>query len=217
MEDSVLLDCPRSRNLAPLNSQHRSSYGRLTMNPVENNSASAATRLCLACGLCCNGAMFHQVRLQPADSAKSLAAVGMMLKHKRGLSFIQQPCCCFKPVKLPGEGAKPCQCSIYAARPERCRVFECRQLALVESAEISEAAAMTTILEAKRLEAEVEELLARTGNKNRKLPLVVRCERVLEAPADPGWNAEMLTLREQLRESMRTLSLMLNRDFRVIA
>ena len=31
--------------------------------------SSAASRLCTACGMCCNGVMFHTVRLQPRDLA----------------------------------------------------------------------------------------------------------------------------------------------------
>ncbi len=185
------------------------------MSPVTDATA-VASRLCKACGLCCNGAMFHQVRLQPADSAKALAAAGLMLKHKRGMSFIQQPCPSFKPCKGGrAEVGAPCQCSVYAARPERCRVFECQQLVRLAAAEVTAEAAMTTILEAKRLEAEVEGLLALAGNKKRKLPLSVRCERVLEAPADPSWDATMLGVRERLRGTMRELSLMLSREFRI--
>ena len=69
--------------------------------------------------------------------------------------------------------------------------------------------------EAKRLEAQVEELLALAGNKKRKLPLAVRCDRVLATPTDPSWDEAMLNTREHLRTAMRQLSLLLNREFRV--
>ena len=81
-------------------------------------SPSAAARLCSQCGMCCNGVMFHRVRLQPADSPKELAALGLKLKRKRGQHYLLQPCPAFQGT----------HCSIYASRPERCRLFECRQL-----------------------------------------------------------------------------------------
>ena len=52
------------------------------MTPVEASAVGA--RLCAACGLCCNGVVFHTVRLQPGDSAKSVAALGLKLKRKQG-------------------------------------------------------------------------------------------------------------------------------------
>ena len=82
------------------------------MSPPE--ATSAAARLCAQCGLCCNGVMFHTVQLQPGDSAKELAALGLKLKRKQGRHFILQPCPAFQNS----------QCSIYAARPERCGRFE---------------------------------------------------------------------------------------------
>ena len=45
--------------------------------------SAAAAHLCAACGLCCNGVMFHTVKLQPNDSAPALAALGLKLKRKQ--------------------------------------------------------------------------------------------------------------------------------------
>src|SRR5690242_10002477 len=79
-----------------------------------SDDTSAASRLCSACGLCCNGVMFHTVKLQPSDSAKELTALGLKLKRKKSGNYIQQPC----PQYQYGE------CAIYAVRPQRCRLFE---------------------------------------------------------------------------------------------
>ena len=132
------------------------------MDPSE--ASTAASRLCAECGLCCNGVMFHTVKLQPADSAKDLAALGLKLKRKKGASYLRQPCPAFR-------GS---HCAIYASRPERCRLFECRQLKRVAAGEITEAAALERIRDVQRRVEELEELLEKAGPTNRKRALSKR-------------------------------------------
>src|SRR4051812_31950867 len=132
-------------------------------------TSSAASRLCTACGLCCNGVMFHTVRLQPGDSAKELTALGLKLKRKNKQNYILQPCPAYK-------GS---QCSIYQYRPERCRLFECRQLKRVGAGEISESAALEKIRDVQRRVEVVNELMAQAGATNVKRPLSKRWEKVL--------------------------------------
>src|SRR3954452_24978868 len=109
-------------------------------------TTSVATRLCAACRLCCNGVMFHTVRLQPNDSPRELAALGLKLKRRKQQDWLLQPC----PAHQDG------QCSIYAQRPERCRLFECKQLQRVKTGEITEAMALEKIREVQRLTAQLE-------------------------------------------------------------
>src|SRR5258708_39502360 len=111
--------------------------------------------------MCCNGVMFEIVRLQPGASPKALAALGLKVKRKRGQSHIVQPC----------PAHRESQCAIYAARPERCRIFECRQLQRVATGEITEAMAREKIGEALQLVAEVDALLLRAGGTDTKHPL----------------------------------------------
>ncbi len=169
------------------------------MTPSE--FSSAASRLCSACGMCCNGVMFHTVRMQPGDSAKALSALGLKLKRKKGQHYILQPCPAYRDS----------QCSIYAARPERCRIFECRQLKRVASGEITEAMALEKIREAKRRVEEVNELLQQAGKTDPKRPLSKRCEKVMAEPAD-GEGAEV---RARLALAMRELEVMLDQEFRL--
>ena len=165
----------------------------------------AAARLCTQCGLCCNGVMFHMVKLQPRDSAKALTALGLKLKRKHGHHFILQPCPAFQHS----------QCSLYAARPERCRVFECRQLKRLAAGEITEAMAAEKIQEALRRVAQLNELLARAGNTNLKRPLAKRCESALAEPIDPAEDPAALTLRSQLEQASQELESLLDQDFRI--
>lgn len=165
----------------------------------------SAARLCTQCGLCCNGVMFHTVKLQPRDSAKALAALGLKLKRKHGHHFILQPC----------PALKNSQCSLYADRPERCRVFECRQLKRLAAGEITEAMAAAKIQEALRRVAHLNELLKRAGNTNHKRPLAQRCESALAEPLDPISDQAAWALRSQLQQASQELEALLDQDFRI--
>jgi Fe-S-cluster containining protein len=170
------------------------------LNPTE--ISAVASRLCAVCGLCCNGVMFHTVKLQPSDSAPELAALGLKLKRKQGHNYILQPCPAFQDSR----------CSIYAARPERCRLFECRQLKWVAAGETTEALALEKIREVQRRVAELDELLERAGGTNVKRPLSKRCEKAL---AEPPSTPEAARLRGQITLGMQELKAILDEDFRI--
>jgi len=165
-----------------------------------------ASRLCAQCGLCCNGVMFHAVQLQPGDSAKELAALGLKLKRRQGRHFILQPCPAFRDL----------QCSIYAARPERCRLFECRQLKRLAAGEITEAQALETIHTARRRVERVNELLQQAGKTNLKRPLSKRCEKALAEPLLPASDPEAVALQRRLTQAMQELNVLLNDHFRIV-
>ena len=150
--------------------------------------------------------MFHTVRLQPGDSARDLAALGLKLKRKKGEHYILQPCPAFRAA----------QCSIYAARPERCRLFECRQLQRIAAGEITEAAALEKIREVQRRVAHIDTLLAQAGTTDPKRPLSKRCEKILAEPLDASADQAATALRDQLAQAMRELDAMLDRDFRLV-
>lgn len=169
------------------------------------DTSAAAARLCAACGLCCNGVMFHTVQLKPGDSAKELAALGLKLKRKQGHRYILQPCPVFRESR----------CAIYAARPQRCRLFECRQLQRVEAGEITEAMALEKIREVQRRVAEMDELLQRAGGTNLKRPLSKRCEKAMAEPLVALTDPAAVNLRNRLTLAMQELNVILNEDFRI--
>lgn len=149
---------------------------------------SAASRLCTACGLCCNGVLFHIVKLQPADSVAALTSAGLQINRKKREPYFKQPCAQLQERT----------CGIYALRPQRCRLFECRQLQLVAVQSITEAAARACIEQALVLVAEIEAMLATAGDARVDLPLAERC-------AIHG---------EELTAAMRELDTFLNEHFR---
>lgn len=168
--------------------------------------SSAASRLCAACGLCCNGVMFHTVRLQPGDSSQALVALGLKLKRKKGHNHILQPCPAFQCE----------QCSIYESRPARCRLFECRQLERVSTGEITGAQALENIHEARRRLDELNKLLEQSGSSNLKRPLSKRCEKVLAEPLHPSSEPAAMELRSRLTRAMAELNTLLNENFRLV-
>jgi len=149
--------------------------------------------------------MFHTVRLKPADSPKDLAALGLKLKRKQGQRYILQPCPAFRESR----------CSIYAARPERCRLFECRQLQRMAAGEITEAMALEKIREVQRRVTEMNELLQRAGGTNVKRPLSKRVEKVMAEPVSEFTDPATLELRNRLTHARQELSEMLNEHFRI--
>ena len=164
--------------------------------------SESAERLCAACGMCCNGVLFHGMAVQPEDSLRALAAKGLRAKRRDGELQFQQPC--------PAHDGNCCR--IYAERPQRCRAFACRQLEGVFNGEILESAAMEKILEAKCRSDRVRELLEMLGDDRKTRPLATRCAGVFTPPLDPSPHAE--ALREELRGEMAALEEILAKDFR---
>lgn len=70
--------------------------------------------LCLECGLCCDGTLFRQVKISPAERDE-LVALGIGVGQKSKHDVMWLPC---------GKLAGKC-CTIYEARPGGCRRFVC--------------------------------------------------------------------------------------------
>lgn len=172
---------------------------------TEDFGATPAARLCGACGLCCNGVMFHNVRLQPSDVPPALAALGLKLKRKSREDLILQPCPAYRDER----------CSIYAQRPERCRLFECRQLQQVGTGEITEAKALEKIRGVQARAARLDVLSRRADGSARKGPLSKRCETALAEPFDATTHPELIGQRKELARGLAELDAILDEDFRV--
>lgn len=158
---------------------------------------SAAARLCAACGMCCNGVLFHSVMLQPGDSARALSANGLKLRRKAGRVHFLQPC----------RAHEGCQCAIYGRRPARCRLFSCRQLLRVTSDETAVASALEKIDEARRLVARVNALISRLAGTNPNRALAQRCANALTTS---DWTPP----HDELQAAMHELETLLAGEFR---
>lgn len=163
---------------------------------------SAAERLCAACGMCCNGILFHGMRLQPGDPVRTLTRLGLKLKRKDGALLFLQPC----------NAHRDDRCSIYKDRPERCRIFSCRQLRALDRGEITGENARARINEARRLSDRIRELFSLLGEERTTRDFATRYAGIFTPPLDPS--PEAASLRGELEAVMQELETILARHFR---
>ena len=139
---------------------------------MKPKKSSVVEQLCLSCGLCCNGVIFADVRLQPGDDPEALRGLGVPLKPIRGkdgadgCQKFTQPCAAFNG-----------SCTVYAQRPAHCRDFECALLKSVAKG-LEPAAAQQIIRTALRRAEKVRKLLRELGDTDEKLSLSKRFRRV---------------------------------------
>lgn len=178
-------------------SARRCAHDRLML------SAALVSRLCGACGMCCNGVMFSSVELQPEDSARKLAALGLRAKLRGNALRIPQPC----------QAHQSMQCSIYADRPARCRAFDCKQLKAAAAGEISPDEALEKIEVAVMMAERVRALFRQAGDDREHRAFATRVASIFTPPLEPGPDAE--AARDALRVAMDDLEEHLTRYFRV--
>ncbi len=176
------------------------SINEIASDNVDREEAS----LCLTCGLCCNGVLFHLVRLQTGDLISELAGLGLKIRRKKGSDQFSQPC-----PALDG-----CQCTIYSQRPTRCRRFECQQLQGVMKGEISKQVAKERIQEVQRRVRRIEFLMEALGKTDSKRPLSKRYEKIMAECVDVIDAVSISRL--ELEREMNELQVILDRDFRLI-
>lgn len=167
---------------------------------------TATARLCAQCGMCCNGVLFHKVELRSGDDAPALRELGFRVRRKQRTEYFEQPCVAFRGT----------HCAIYAARPERCRKFQCRQLERVAAGKISEAEALATIQKVRAQLLAVEQLLAAQPIRtDPQRPIGKRFAHATSEPVDGASDPAGASQRAQLIEAMNRLDTSLDRDFRI--
>jgi len=158
-------------------------------------------KLCLACTLCCNGALFADLKLSPADKAR-LQRKGFDLKLSRSAK-LPQPC--------PALCAP--HCTIYSSRPDHCRRFECLLLKEVIAGEIPESTAIRTIRTARRRHEKVRQLLQSLGDRNDSVAVSVRFRRLARSLETESMDAAKAALFGDLTLAMHDLNRCLARHF----
>ncbi len=176
------------------------------MNEVTTaDSSSHSARLCAACGMCCDGVLFHSVNLQKGDSPRHLASLGMKLRRNKGVEFFLQPC------SMHSDSHSSCTCAIYDQRPMRCRLFNCKQLLAVDSRVATEAAAMEKIRDARKRVAEINEQINQLGESNLNRSLAHRVAHALTLQK----GEERTPLHDRLDGAMIELEEVLDKEFRL--
>jgi Fe-S-cluster containining protein len=162
-----------------------------------------SANLCLECGLCCNGVIFADVKLQPTDNARSLASLGLGLKTTPAVTKFNQPCSMF-------DG---CRCKIYSERPVHCRKFECALLGSVQSGELTFSSSLRHIRKARRLAAEIEALLSTLEDQESTKPLMARARETCRRLASRKVSSETINALSRLTASIHQLALLLSERF----
>ena len=149
--------------------------------------------------------MFQIVRMQPGEVPAELGKLGLKIRCRGGEYYMEQPCSALREK----------HCTVYEQRPVRCRLFNCQQLGRVERGETTESEAMAMIIETRALVERVSGLIEKCGLREDGQALVERYERVASTPVNQALEPELVAVRAELEEAMRTLKLQLNREFRV--
>lgn len=105
--------------------------------------------ICVGCGLCCDGTMFHATDLGPTDDRAGLERLGAVFVIDRESDRFLQPC----------PAARGGLCIVHDDRPTMCREFECDLLVAVERGAVDPAAAHEVIATAIELRDRVRPAL----------------------------------------------------------
>jgi hypothetical protein len=129
---------------------------------------SSMEKLCLKCGICCNGVLFRDVELPRGPGADTLRSHGLRLLSGRNKLLLPQPCAALNE----------CYCRAYADRPTHCRDFECGLYKAVSDGRVTSVFAMRAIRKTLRLAERVRELLQQLGCHDESLALSLRFQRM---------------------------------------
>lgn len=164
-------------------------------------------KLCLACGLCCDGTLFGHVRIGPGDLPEKLKALGLPVAASRTkVPFVRslQPCAALCADRT---------CRLYGDRPHQCRAFECGVFKAFRAGQIEFAAALRLVRRARRQADEVRRLLRELGDTAEHRALLGRFERMQQRMESGGADAAAAALFADLSLAMHTLDLLTHEKF----
>lgn len=128
-------------------------------------------QLCLACGLCCDGTLFGNVRLNANEDAQRLRELGLPVEVTRGknpLTLFRQPCTALCADRT---------CQVYANRPAQCASFECGVFKEARAGRLDFAAALRLVKKARREADRIRGLLHALGDTDSHRSLDERFRR----------------------------------------
>jgi Fe-S-cluster containining protein len=177
---------------------------RIGSNGSEN---LAGGEVCLACGLCCNGVIFADVKLHSGEAAR-LEAHGLTssrpaLTEGGRASKLPQPC-----AALDG-----CRCRVYAERPRYCREFECLLLKNLRAGRLGADAALRVIRTARERAEKVRDLLRALGDNDEPTALSIRFRRMTRRLEQLSLEDDTADLYGQLTLAVHDLNLLVRDAF----
>lgn len=125
------------------------------MMPVEPAEGPIdGSRLCLACGLCCQGILHDWVKVESDESGR-MERLGLSITARSlGVGFAL-PCSCFREEK----------CAAYSDRPRSCSRYQCKLLRRHLSGEVAWEEGFKRVEQTKRLIAGIRGRLGRTEQR----------------------------------------------------
>jgi len=196
------------------------SWIALIVSPIlscsNKHNGSESADICLACGLCCNGVIFADVKLLPEDDVPKLLELDMPLlkaRSKRDNSCSASS----KTVKWrflqPCAAYDGCRCKIYSARPRYCREFDCLLLKSVKEGTATRGQALR-VIRAARCQADlVKKLLGLLGDTQENASLADRFRRLSKRLTQAELDTAQADLFSQLSLAFHDLNLLLNDAF----
>lgn len=146
------------------------------MNAKLPPNSEIIDKLCLKCGLCCDGSLFKDVELQVGDDADRLKERGLRLRQARRSQSGRPATPRFaQPCRALG---KDCRCEVYDIRPGHCRAFECLLFGDVAAGRLKIGSAQRIVGKARKLTAEVDRLLNDLGDSTHDKPIQQRFRKV---------------------------------------
>lgn len=167
------------------------------------DSEDVATRLCLRCGLCCDGVLFGDVRVGLEDRPERLLKHGMPLQRTEEVWHFDQPCVALEC------GA----CRIYEDRPSHCRQFECALLQETLRGRRTEEEAERAIDRARKLAQTVRDMLVERGDTNDGVALSRRYRDFIDGQAGGENTADFRRKHGSLTVAVMSLNQVLKLSF----
>ena len=190
---------------------------RGTLKIVKTSAQSGtpvAEGICLTCGLCCNGAIFSDVKLVSGDVAASLKSLGLPLiksgARKRCAGSSDEPAWRFPQ---PCAALHGCRCRIYADRPGHCRAFECFLLKKFRKDRVSLGEALRNIRAARRRMDKVRKLLESLGETDGAVALGDRFRRLTKSLEGAQLDPKRAELYSRLTLAFHDLNILINENF----
>ncbi len=168
---------------------------------------TTSEQLCLACGLCCDGTLFDNVRLEPGDDAKQLQALGLPVTVSRArqpVARFPQPCAALCADRT---------CRVYAHRPRQCRTYECMVFKEAQAGRLDSAAALRLVKRARRQADRVRRLLRKLGDAEEQCPLGERFHRMQDRMEAEAPDEAALAAFADLSLAMHRLKLLAHAKF----
>ncbi len=179
--------------------------GSRKLNSLRYPEKPPAEGICLACGLCCNGVIFADLKLQPQDDPAQLEALGLPLKQRSAPKEIRmcQPCAALESGR----------CRIYTKRPQYCREFECLLLKSLKSGRTNRPTALRVIRAAHHRADKVRRLLETLGGMDSQTALATRFRKTRKRMEQADLDEATADIFARLTLAVHDLNLLLSSAF----